>query len=86
MKRFLALIALAALAVGCSGERSAKPAVTPVKSDDPVAQRGIDQCAALWRAEDGTQAAYRYMHAEEDVIRSTYAEKGSLALSVRCVR
>ena len=58
MKRFLALIALAALAVGCSGERSAKPAVTPVKSDDPVAQRGIDQCAALWRAEDGTQADF----------------------------
>ena len=45
--------------------------------------------AAFWTAtesEDGTQAAYRYMHAEEDVIRSTYAEKGSLALSVRCVR
>jgi len=58
MKRFLALIMLAAVAVGCCGERSAKPAVTPVKSDDPVAQRGIDQCAALWRAEDGTQADF----------------------------
>ena len=58
MKRFLVLFLLAAVAVGCSGERSPKPAVTPVKSDDPVAQRGIDQCAALWRAEDGTQADF----------------------------
>ena len=45
--------------------------------------------AAFWTATestDGTMAAYRYIHAEENVIRSTYAEKGSLALSVRCVR
>ena len=45
--------------------------------------------AAFWTAtesEDGAMAAYRYIHAEENVIRSSYAEKGSLALSVRCVR
>ena len=43
--------------------------------------------AAFWTAtENGNMAAYRYVHAEENIIRSTYAEKGSLALSVRCVR
>ena len=46
--------------------------------------------AAFWTStvspEDSRMAAYRYIHAEENIIRSTYAEKGSLALSVRCVR
>ena len=46
--------------------------------------------AAFWTAtsstEDPRMAVYRYIHAEENEVRSTYAEKGSLALSVRCVR
>ena len=46
--------------------------------------------AAFWTAtesaEDSRLAAYRYIHAEENEVRSTYGEKGSLALSVRCVR
>jgi hypothetical protein len=31
-------------------------------------------------------AAYRYIHVTESEVRTTYGEKGSLALSVRCVR
>ena len=31
-------------------------------------------------------AAFRYIYVQDNEIRSTYAEKGSLALSVRCVR
>ena len=46
--------------------------------------------AAFWTAteseSDSRMAAYRYIFVEENVVRSTYAEKGSLALSVRCVR
>ena len=46
--------------------------------------------AAFWTAtesaEDSRMAAYRYLYVEENQVRSTYAEKGSLALSVRCVR
>ena len=46
--------------------------------------------AAFWTATvsptDSRLAAYRYIHAEENEVRSTYGEKGSLALSVRCVR
>ena len=46
--------------------------------------------AAFWTstvsAEDSRLAAYRYIHAEENEVRSSYAEKGSVALSVRCVR
>ena len=53
------MVALVLLtAAGCGGDRTAVPAVTPVKVNDPVAQRGVDQCAALWRAEDGTQADF----------------------------
>ena len=62
MKRASSLLIMVALvlltAAGCSGERPAAPAVTPVKVNDPVAQRGVDQCAALWRVEDGTQADF----------------------------
>ena len=46
--------------------------------------------AAFWTAtestEDSRMAIYRYIHVEETLVRSTYGEKGSLALSVRCVR
>ena len=46
--------------------------------------------AAFWTATesaaDSRMAAYRYIYVEENLVRSTYAEKGSLALSVRCVR
>ena len=46
--------------------------------------------AAFWTATesatDSRMAAYRYIYVQDNVIHSTYAEKGSLALSVRCVR
>ena len=46
--------------------------------------------AAFWTStvspQDSRMAAYRYIYAEENEIRATYGEKGSLALSVRCVR
>ena len=46
--------------------------------------------AAFWTAtesaEDDRLACYRYIHVEENEIRFTYGDKGSLALSVRCVR
>ena len=46
--------------------------------------------AAFWTAtvseDNPDMAAYRYIHVQENEVRSTYAEKGSLALSVRCVR
>ena len=46
--------------------------------------------AAFWTStvseEDSRMAAFRYIYVQDNEIRSTYAEKGSLALSVRCVR
>ena len=46
--------------------------------------------AAFWTATesaaDSRMAAYRYIYVEENIVKTTYAEKGSLALSVRCVR
>ena len=46
--------------------------------------------AAFWTAtesgSDSRMAAYRYIYVQDNKVRSTYAEKGSLALSVRCVR
>ena len=62
----------------------ALPAITT-----PTYKRLYDY-AAFWTAtvsaENPSMAAYRYIHVEENEVRSTYAEKGSLALSVRCVR
>jgi len=46
--------------------------------------------AAFWTATesetDSDMAAYRYIYVEENEVRTTYGDKGSLALSVRCVR
>jgi uncharacterized protein (TIGR02145 family) len=46
--------------------------------------------AAFWTAtestEDSRMAVFRYIFVEENEVRTSYAEKGSLALSVRCVR
>ena len=62
----------------------ALPAITT-----PAYKRLYD-FAAFWTAtesaDDSRMAAYRYIHVEENEVRSAYAEKGSLALSVRCVR
>ena len=62
----------------------ALPAITT-----PTFKRLYDY-AAFWTAteseEDPTLAVYRYIFVEESEVRSTYGEKGSLALSVRCVR
>ncbi|MBQ9194010.1 MAG: hypothetical protein IJ156_09860 [Bacteroidales bacterium] len=55
----------------------------------PTFKRMYDY-AAFWTAsehpEDGSLARYFYIFTEENEVRSTYGEKGSLALSVRCVR
>jgi uncharacterized protein (TIGR02145 family) len=62
----------------------ALPAITT-----PTYKRLYDY-AAFWTStvseENPDMAAYRYIHVQENEVRSTYAEKGSLALSVRCVR
>ena len=62
----------------------ALPAITK-----PTYKRLYDY-AAFWTAttspDDSRMAAYRYIHVQENEVRTTYAEKGSLALSVRCVR
>ena len=61
-----------------------KPAVTT-----PTFNRLFDY-AAFWTAtespKDSRMAAFRYLYVQDDEVKSTYAEKGSLALSVRCVR
>lgn len=67
MRRFLILFVLAAGAVGCTGRVSEAPAVKSVPATDIIPgltgdlariQRGIDQCAALWRPADGPQADF----------------------------
>ena len=74
MKRLFAFFALLALAVACTTDKRASAvrpisaeSVIPAPSSDvipgltrdlPDLQRGIDQCAALWRAEDGSQADF----------------------------
>jgi len=58
MKRFFVFFALTVLAVGCSTDKKAYSVVKPIAVEDAVAQRGIDQCMALWRPEDGTQAEF----------------------------
>lgn len=62
----------------------ALPAITT-----PTYKRLYDY-AAFWTStvseDDSRMAAYRYIHVKENEVRTTYAEKGSLALSVRCVR
>ena len=46
--------------------------------------------AAFWTATESTDdprmAAYRYIYVQQNEVLTTYGEKGSLALSVRCVR
>ena len=46
--------------------------------------------AAFWTAtesaENTNQAAFRYIYVQDNEVRTAYADKGSLALSVRCVR
>ena len=69
MKRIVVIFVLAVLAVGCGSDKKSAQAPHPgldpgspfvipseVEGSDP--QRGIDQCAALWRPEDGTQADF----------------------------
>ena len=58
MKRFFVFFALAVLAVGCSSDKKSSSAVEPIVVEDAVAQRGVGQCAALWRPEDGSQADF----------------------------
>ena len=66
MKRFFALFVLVILAVACTSAQRSAPTVHPISASDilpgapaiDVIQRGIDQCAALWRAEDGSQADF----------------------------
>ena len=57
MKRFFVLFAMLSL-IACSSDKKSSPAVKPIAVEDAVAQRGVDQCAALWRPEDGSQADF----------------------------
>lgn len=54
------------------------------------AYKRIYNYAAFWTSTtdptDSRLARYYYIFAEENEVRATYGEKGSLALSVRCVR
>ena len=51
---------------------------------------GLYDYAAFWTAtesaDDPRLAAFRYIYVDENEVRTAWAEKGSLALSVRCVR
>ena len=64
MKRVLVFFLLAACLAGCSSDKKMtqnKVSVSAAAPDGPERermQRGIDQCAALWRAEDGSQADF----------------------------
>ena len=96
MKRLLALSVLFALLAACTSHRSiSTPAVVPVKVSDVIPgltgnldrmQRGIDQCAALWRAEDGTQADFeafvKQWLATTPQAREALLEKISRALEI----
>ena len=96
MKRLLALSVLFALLAACTSHHSnSTPAVVPVKVSDVIPgltgnldrmQRGIDQCAALWRAEDGTQADFeafvKQWLATTPQAREALLEKLSRALEI----
>jgi len=64
MKRFFVSILLTAVVVACSSPHASKSsgpsvrAVAPAGEEQARQQRGIDQCAALWRVEDGTQSDF----------------------------
>ncbi|MBQ1623162.1 MAG: hypothetical protein II097_01210, partial [Bacteroidales bacterium] len=53
MKRFLLLFSILVMITSCNKQQQSVPPATA----DP-ADRGVVQCAALWRAEDGTQADF----------------------------
>ncbi|MCR5710310.1 MAG: hypothetical protein K6G79_07505 [Bacteroidales bacterium] len=74
MKRIISLIAMTMFAIACTGghpSTTTSPVVKTVQiaslgpelgklpaERQAVLQRGVDQCAALWRSEDGTQAEF----------------------------
>ena len=66
------------------------PAGYALPSQTTPAYKRIYDYAAFWtsteKPDDSTHARYFYIFVEENEVRSTYGEKGSLALSVRCVR
>lgn len=91
MKRFLLLLSIFLLMTSCN--KSAPSAgIVPVPLADVVPgltgdfQRGIDQCASLWRAEDGSQADFeafvRQWLAPTPEARRTLFDKISRALEV----
>ena len=92
MKRFLLLFALVALAAGCTSDKNASTAVKPISAENILPgptghlQRGIDQCAALWRPEDGSQddfeAFVKQWLAPTPEARYTLFEKISRALEI----
>jgi len=66
------------------------PAGYALPSLTTPAYKRIYDYAAFWTSTEdpakSTQARYFYIFVEDNEVRSTYGEKGSLALSVRCVR
>ena len=91
MKRFLLLLSIFLLMTSCN--KSAPSAgIVPIPVADVIPgptgdlQRGIDQCASLWRAEDGSQADFeafvRQWLAPTPEARRTLFDKISRALEV----
>ncbi len=91
MKRFLLLLSIVAMMASCN--KSAPSAgIVPIPVSDVIPgstgdlQRGIDQCASLWRAEDGSQADFeafvRQWLAPTPEARRTLFDKISRALEV----
>jgi len=96
---FVGMIAMTALVAGCGSEKKSSPAVTPIPVSSVLSgdasvipgltgnlQRGVDQCAALWRAEDGSQADFeafvRQWLAPTPEARRTLFDKISRALEI----
>ena len=87
MKRFLLLLSFAILMTSCNKPQSFTLSTANILPGlTAEQQRGIDQCAALWRAEDGTQSDFeafvRQWLATTPEARRTLFDKLSLALEI----
>ena len=91
MKRFLLLLSIFLLMTSCN-KAAPSAGIVPIPVADVIPgptgdlQRGIDQCASLWRAEDGSQADFeafvRQWLAPTPEARRTLFDKISRALEV----
>ena len=91
MKRFLLFLSMAMILTSCNKPAPSEKIVSVPVADlvagaTPDQQRGVDQCAALWRPEDGTQADFeafvREWLATTPEARYTLFEKISRAMEI----